>query len=321
MHSPRTRAFMLAATAAVAGVLAVSLLMQLPRPADAAGQERSAAQASKTSDEQAIRKAGVAHVEAMNKGDLNAVMAFWAPDADYIDESGKPTKGKEAITAVLKKGLAENKGKKISGKVHSLKFLRPEVAMEDGSLEFTAPDGSKESNRYAVAWVKSGDKWLISSVRDLPAEVSDLPSLTYPQLKSLEWLVGEWQDPSGKIDVTTACRWDRNKSFLVVEYEVKRTGAEPLHVSQRVGWDGHNGLIRSWVFDSDGGFSEGYWERQGNRWVVAKAGVLPDGGTGSATNIYEFVDQNTFIWRAIDREVEGQPLANTEIKFVRKTQK
>src|SRR5262245_4848622 len=94
MHSLRTRTFMMAATAALARVLAVPLLMQLPRPADAAGQERTAAQASKTSDEQAIRKAGAAHVEAMNKGDLNAVMAFWAPDADYIDESGKPTKGK-----------------------------------------------------------------------------------------------------------------------------------------------------------------------------------------------------------------------------------
>ena len=75
------------------------------------------------------------------------------------------------------------------------------------------------------------------------------------------------------------------------------------------------------MFDSDGGFSEGYWERQGNRWLVSKAGILPDGGTGSATDIYEFVDDNSFIWRAIDREVEGQPLASTEIKFVRKTEK
>jgi uncharacterized protein (TIGR02246 family) len=312
---------MLAGTVAVTAVLAVSILVQLPRAADAAGQERSKAQDNRASDEQAIRKAGAAYVDAMNKGDLSALMAFWAPDADYIDESGKQTKGKEAITALFKKGLAESKGSKVTGKVHSLKFLRPEVAMEDGSLEFVSPDGSKESNRYAVVWVKSGDQWLISSARDLPVEVSDLPSLTYPQLKSLEWLVGEWQDAASKIDVTTVCRWDRNKSFLIVEYEIKRTGAEPLHVRQRIGWDGHNGLIRSWVFDSDGGFSEGYWERQGNRWVVAKAGVLPDGGTGSATNIYEFVDQNTFIWRAIDREVEGQPLANTEIKFVRKTEK
>src|SRR5262245_42897633 len=136
MRSPRTRALMLAATAAVVSVLAVSLLVQLPRPADAAGQERSTAQGNKASDEQAIRKAAAAHVEAMNKGDLEAMMAFWTPDADYIDESGKQTKGKEALAALFKKGLTENKGSKITGKMNSLKFLRPEVAIEDGSLEF-----------------------------------------------------------------------------------------------------------------------------------------------------------------------------------------
>jgi uncharacterized protein (TIGR02246 family) len=312
---------MLVAIAAVVSVPVVSLVAQLPRPAVASGQERATAQDSKTSDEQAIRKAAAAYVEAMNKGDLNAMMACWSPDADYIDESGKRTHGKEALTALFKKGLAETKGSKVAGKAHSLKFLRPEVAMEDGSLEFTAAHGSKESNRYAVVWVKSGDQWLISSARDLPAETRDLPSLAYPQLKVLEWMVGEWQDASGKIDTPAVCRWDRDKSFLLLEYQVKRPGAELIHVSQRIGWDGHNGLIRSWVFDTQGGFGEGYWERQGNRWVVAKAGVLPDGGTGSATNIYEFVDQNTFIWRARDREVDGQPVSDSEIKFVRKTAK
>ena len=62
-------------------------------------------------------------------------MARWAPDADYIDEAGKITRGKEALTELFKKGLAEHKGSKISGKMHSLKFLRPDVAMEDGSLD------------------------------------------------------------------------------------------------------------------------------------------------------------------------------------------
>jgi uncharacterized protein (TIGR02246 family) len=321
MQSSRTRTLLLVATAAAVSGLAVSLFLQLPRAADAAGQERTKAQDNRTSDEQAIRKAGGAYVEAMNKGDLNAMMASFTPDADYIDESGKRTHGKEALTALFKKGLAENKGSKITGKMNSVKFLRPEVAMVDGSLEFVAPDGTKETSRYAVAWVKSGDRWLISSARDLPAEVTDVPSLAYPQLKALEWMVGEWQDASGKIDMTTACRWDRNKSFLVVQYEVRRAGAEPIEVNMRIGWDGHNGLVRSWVFDSQGGFGEGYWERQGNKWVVAKAGVLPDGGTGSATNIYEFVDPNTFIWRAHDREVEGQPLPDTEVKFIRKVAK
>jgi uncharacterized protein (TIGR02246 family) len=311
---------MLAAAGAL-GVLGVSLLLHGTPLADASGQERSAPPASKSGDEQAIRKAAAAHVEAMNKGDLNTLLAHWAPDADYIDEAGKVTRGKEALTALFKKGLAEHKGSKISGKMHSLKFLRPEVAMEDGSLEFTAPDGAKESNRYAVVWVKSGDRWLISSARDLPAEVHEAPSLAYPQLKALEWLVGEWQDASDKIDVNIVVRWDLNRSFLLMQYEVKRPGVDPVQVTQRIGWDGRNGMVRSWTFDSHGGFGEGYWERQGNRWLVGTSGILPDGGTGGATNVYEFLDPNSFVWRALDREVDGKPLADTEIKFVRKTGK
>src|SRR5262245_17125091 len=321
MRSPRIRALLLVATGAALGVFALSLLMQLPRAADAAGQDQSKAQGSKAGDEQAIRKAATALLAAMNKGDLDALMALWTPDADYIDEDGNATRGKQALTALFKKGLADNKGSKITGKTNSIKFLRPEVAMEDGSLEFTAPDGSKESNRYAVVWVKSGDRWLISSARDLPAEVTEVPSLAYPQLKALEWLVGEWQDASDKIDVHVVCRWDLNKSFLLMQYEVKRTGEDATQVTQRIGWDGRNGMIRSWVFDSQGGFGEGYWQRQGNRWVVGASGVLPDGGIGGATNVYEFVDQNNIIWRALDREVDGQPLADAEIKFVRKTAK
>src|SRR5262245_8489219 len=312
---------MLLATGAALGVCALSLLMQLPRPADAAGQEQSKAQAGKAGDEQAIRKAAQGLVRAMNKGDLDALMAFWTPDADYMDETGKVTRGKEGLTALFKKGLAENKGSKVTGKTNSLKFLRPEVALEDGTLEFADPDGSKESNRYAVVWVKSGDRWLISSARDLPDEVTDVPSLAYPQLKGLEWLVGEWQDASDKVDVKLVCKWDLNKSFLLVQYEVKTPGEDTLQVRQCVGWDEYNNLIRSWTFDSLGGFGESYWQRDGNRWVAATSGILPDGGTGGATLVVEFVDQNTFLWRSLDRDVDGQPVADSEIKFVRKAAK
>jgi hypothetical protein len=137
----------------------------------------------------------------------------------------------------------------------------------------------------------------------------------------LEWLVGRWEGQNDKAGVGLICRWDRDKSFLLMEYEVKRTGEEPLWVTQRVGWDGYNGLIRSWVFDSRGGFGEGYWERDGNRWVVGESGILSDGGSGGATLVYEFLDANHFVWRSLDRDVDGQPVVDSEIKFVRRAAK
>jgi uncharacterized protein (TIGR02246 family) len=272
-------------------------------------------------DEQAVRKASAAHLAAVNKGELDGVMAFWAPDADYIDEAGKATRGREALTALFKAMLANWKGSKIGGKVYSVKFLRPDVAIEDGSLETTAADGTRESNRYAVVWAKSGDKWLISSARDLPAEVEDVPSLPYPQLKSLEWMIGDWVEEGGKGHVQVKCHWAPSKSFLMMEYEVKNEGEEPLLVTQRIGWDPVNNKVRSWVFDSTGGFGEGYWQRDGNKWVVGFSAILADGGTGGSTNVYEFKDANTVLYRSVDRDVDGQPAADVEAKFVRKAAK
>ena len=266
-----------------------------------------------------IRKVTDAYIAALNRGDLKAILAFWAPDADYVDESGKMTRGRDAIVALFKKSLAELKGAKFKGRLHSLKSLHRDVVLEDGSVEIISADGTHTSNRYALAWVKSGGQWLISSARDLPAEVNPLPCLAYGQLKGLEWLVGQWANQTDRIDAQVSCRWFENKSFLILEYKVSRSGEEPMLVRLRVGWDPHNEMVRSWVYDSKGGFGEGFWERQGNRWVIGQSGILPDGGEGSATHTIEFVDHNTFIWRSKDREVDGQPMADSEVKFVRKS--
>jgi uncharacterized protein (TIGR02246 family) len=272
-----------------------------------------------TNGEPAIRKAAGGLIDALNKGDLNGVMAYWTTDADLIDAAGKLTRGHDALEAHFKTRLRELKGSKIAGKIQSVKLLRPEVALVDGEVQTTSADGERESNRYAAIWVKSGDTWLISSARDLPAEVEDVPSLTYPALRPLEWLVGDWADEAGAVQIQ--CKWAPNKSFLLMEYEVKRKAADPLLVTQRVGWDPVNRRVRSWVFDSTGGFGEGFWERQGNKWVVGASGILADGGTGESTNIYEYKDNRTILYRSVDREVDGQPVADVEVKLLRKTAK
>jgi uncharacterized protein (TIGR02246 family) len=294
------------------GILAVILLG--PLAFSGRGQAPAAG-------EQAVRKTVAAYIEALNKGNLDGVMAYWAPDADFIDEAGKPIRGHDALTARFKTTLPTLKGSKVSSEVYSVKFLRPEVALVDGSMDITAADGTRDSDRYTAVMVKSGDKWLISSVRDLPAETDDAPSIPYPQLKSLDWLIGDWADDGGKGALKVKCTWAPNKSFLMMEYEVKGEGADPMQVTQRIGWDPVNNRVRSWVFDSTGGFSEGYWQRDGNRWVVGVSGILADGGTGSSTNVYEFKDDNTFLYRSVDREVDGQPVADVEVKIVRKAAK
>ncbi len=66
--------------------------------------------------------------------------------------------------------------------------------------------------------------------------------------------------------------------------------------SQIIGWDPYAQTIRSWLFDSDGGFGVGRWTPAGNRWTVKTLSVLPDGRRGSATNIYEL--EGDTVWGA-----------------------
>jgi uncharacterized protein (TIGR02246 family) len=308
------------AAIAVAGLGILILLRPGTPTADAAGQTPRASTESsdRAADEAAVRDQNKAYAAALMSGELDAVMAFWARDGDYVDEAGKVTSGKDNIATLFKKALPEMKGSKIAGKVLHLKFLHSNICFEDGSVETTLPTGVKESGRFAAVWTKTGDKWLLSSVRDLPAEVADLPSLAAAQLHDLEWLVGDWVDDEPKKDVVMSCKWDTNKAFLLMHYLVKRDGREDLEVTVRVGWDGASGKIRSWTFDSQGGFSEGFWMKDGKRWLIGSAGVLPDGGVGESTLIYEFKDQNSFVWRATEREVDRQPLADSEVKYVRK---
>jgi uncharacterized protein (TIGR02246 family) len=312
----KRRAPALLAVLAAGGLIAIALLR--PFHSTAAGQKADGKPAADPSAaETEVRKASADYVAAMTAGDLDAILAFWAEDADYISEDGTVTRGKPAIAELFKSSLPWPKGTKYAGKVNSVRPLRGEIVLEDGTLTATEPDGTTGSNRYALVWTKTDGKWLMSSVRDLPSGMPDLPSAPFPQLQGLQWLVGEWEEAGAGPEITMKCRWAENKAFLLMDFTVKRAEKEPLTVSQRIGWDPLNGVVRSWVFDSEGGFGEGDWERAGRTWTVGATGVLPDGGTGAATHRYEFQDENSFVWRATNREVDSQPLDDVEVKYVR----
>jgi hypothetical protein len=88
---------------------------------------------------------------------------------------------------------------------------------------------------------------------------------------------------------------------------------------QVIGWDESTKQIRSWVFDSDGGFGDGIWSRKENRWTIKSTGTLPDGGKSSAVQIMTQVDGDSFKWQSVNREVDGELLPNVdEVLIVRK---
>jgi uncharacterized protein (TIGR02246 family) len=263
-----------------------------------------------------IRKAGAAYTEAFNKGDAEALLACWAADADYVDDSGRTHKGKAAIGEVFKQYLTALKGSTLKLETSSVRFLKDDVALEDGTSELSMPGGRVVQGRYTAIWTKTDGKWLLSSVRDLPRE-SD-PDQPATRLKELEWMVGEWTSEDDDTSVTLSARWLPGNCFQQHDYTVKAKDGTVLNVLALVGWDPLAGRLKSWVFDSRGGWGEGLWTRDGNTWKITSVGVLPDGRRGSATNAFKYADAKTFSWQSTGREIEGSPVPDTNVKFTRK---
>ena len=72
---------------------------------------------------------------------------------------------------------------------------------------------------------------------------------------------------------------------------------------QIIGWDEAKEQIRSWTFDSDGGFNQRAWEKAGERWSVQQTATLPDGTLASSTSLLTPLDENSFTWQQVSRVV------------------
>jgi hypothetical protein len=144
-----------------------------------------------------------------------------------------------------------------------VRFIKPDVALEDGTVTLTAPDGSSEDTRFVAVAVKADGAWRLSRVQDLASSNETEETSPRARLKPLEWLVGQWQEEGKDSHVQMTCHWAPGNSGLIQEYKVHRPGAETIEISQRISWDPVNEGFRSWIFDSRGGFSEGAWQRNG----------------------------------------------------------
>ena len=269
-------------------------------------------------DESAINKSIQELSTAFNKSDVEALVGLWAEDGEFIGESGKIYRGKPALKVFFKKALEDFKGYKQSMKSDSIRFVRPEVALEEGTVVMTSPENEPTTGKYTSVWVKQDGRWLLSRVRDLPIQEAEQKVESSDKLKGLAWMLGEWMDKEGKGAVSMDCKWYPGQTFLLQDYVIKQADGKDFNVSYRIGWDPYNQQIRSWVFDSAGGFGIGWWTRDGNTWVIESEGVYPDGRLFSSTDTLKFIDENSAEWTSKNREVDEQPMPDIELKFSRK---
>ncbi len=262
-------------------------------------------------DEAAIRKSVESYVAAFNQGDAQALAAFWAPEAVYTNPlSGEQVVGREAIEKQFAAIFAEAKGVKLEAKSEAIQFVSPNVAVEQGTAKVIRPDQAPEESDYTAVYVKRDGQWLLDRVteEDVPAPA---PS-HYEQLKKLEWMIGRWVDQDDQATVVTECNWTKNNSFMTRSFTVQIRDRIDLSGMQIIGWDPAAKQIRSWVFDSDGGFGQGTWQKKGNRWYIEQSGVLPDGRKSTAVSIITYVDDNTCTLQSVNRTVDGELQPNID---------
>ncbi len=276
----------------------------------AAGPARGQGGKNNPQEVAALLKRAEAFVAAFHHGDARAVAAFWTVDGDYVDQTGKLLKGRDAIEKAFAAFFAEHKGWKLRVDVAGLRFVTPDVAIEDGLTSVLPPDGGPPSRaRYTIVHVKQEGTWYLSSVRDAPFA----PATNYEHLRPLEWLIGNWAEENEKGEMArVSFDWADGQNFIVSEFTTTFKEFAIGGATQRIGWDAADRKVRSWTFESGGGFGEGTWEHKGREWIITATATLRDGKKMTATHVLTRLDPDTFTWQSRDRRLNGEALPDVK---------
>jgi uncharacterized protein (TIGR02246 family) len=295
-----------------AGLLAIAACVAVSAAAILA--EAKAKLPQDNSDEAQIRAAIDSYVAAYNRGDAKAVAALWSETGEWVSPDGERFKGRQAIEREMEEIFADSKGVKIEVIDPIVRLLSPDAAVEEGTVRVTRPGEPPSDSTYMAVHAKKNGEWKLEGVRE-----TSLPE-THPheQLKQLEWLVGEWEDESPDVVVQQRYRWSEDGHYLLGNFVVQWKGRPSMKGDVRIGWDPLTKQIKSWIFDTEGGYGEGLWTKVGDRWVVKMTGVLPDGGTASSTNTFEPLRRDEFQYSSTDRIIGGDAQPDQSVRVVRK---
>jgi uncharacterized protein (TIGR02246 family) len=305
-------------------VVLVSLLGRGPQalwgqesaPAKVKPTASEAAPAAADTDEEAaaVRAVSEALVAAYNAGDAAKLATCFTPKAELVDDAGNVYHGLEEIGAIFQKFREKFPKATMELAVDSIRLAGEGLAVEDGTRTVKTADATAV-NKYTMVYVKRDGKWLVAAARETAADPDPTP---HDRLLPLAWLVGEWVDESAETALAINCRWADNQNFLLIDFKATVEGEVVMQSGQRIGWDPQAERIRSWVFDSDGGYGDGRWAAVNGTWVIKSTAAMPNGDSGSATIYIEPVSADKFLMKGFDRIAGDVSLPDFEAVIVRK---
>lgn len=268
----------------------------------AQAQDAKAASADpRQADRAAIQAMMKKFTAAFEAGDAAAAVALMTAEAEIIQDDAHILKGRDEIRAAYTAHFADGPKPKIKLETESIRFTSRDTALEDGAMTITRPGESPETVQYHILYVREDGKWLISIIKEWPDEETEL--------SDLDWLIGSWSAKREDAEIATTYEWMGSKAFIRATIHI-REKERTLTAMQIIGIDPATGVIRTWTFEHDGGFGEGFCERDGHNWVFQNVATLSDGSILEATNILVPVDRDTITWQPIDLTIDGIQFGN-----------
>jgi ketosteroid isomerase-like protein len=266
-------------------------------------------------DETAIRQAGQAYFEAHGRGDASALENAWTRDGKYVDATGKSLRARDLVHESVSAESGPTRLANFAWDVDSsIRLIAPNVAIEEGAMAWTSTGPiSPGAGTYTAVWIKQGDRWLLDTLCESQSESVNGSN----PVEQLQWMIGEWVATGEGFQANCKVEWSENRKFIMSQFTVERSGGQVLKGTQRIGWDPAASRVRSWVFDSDGGFSQGNWRREGDAWVVKNAGVLPDGRRSSSANFWMPEGDDRFVLKSSHTKVHDTALEDIVLEFHR----
>lgn len=277
------------------------------------------ARADKPSSEESVsRKLSEALVNAYKLADAKAFAAVFSADGEYIDDKGIVFHGRKAIEDEFAAFFKEMPGTTIEMELNATRSIAKGVIASDGVTRFkqSAMSQPVPGNCHVVC-VQDGENWQIASLHEDDASSKTVSHRDH--VSQLDWLIGDWIGEGPRSHVHFSCRWDDSGNFLLRDFSVQIANEKAVSGTQRIGFDPSTGHLKTWIFDSAGGFSEGYFNQNGKAWILKTSGVTREGKIASTTVSINPVDKSRITMETIDRVVGGVRVADIEkLTIVRK---
>lgn len=156
-----------------------ALLVASAATSFSAAAQSGAAKQDTSADEKAVRALLDQMVSGWAEGSGEKFAAPFAEHADYVVVNGMHLKGREAIARGHQQIFDTfYKGTKVAGRIESVRFLRPDVALMHVAAMLPAPGEAADPNapdykptaRITIVAVKEGGKWQIEAFQNTPIQ-------------------------------------------------------------------------------------------------------------------------------------------------------